>query len=151
MSSSPQNAKAKVSFGRLIRLPETGCFIGFVVVYIFFAFLGGAVFVGAPGWSSWLNIAAEVGIIALPVGLLMIAGEFDISVGSIVPAFSMTVAILSGHYDLPATVGIFGGLAVGVSIGFVNCFGDTDNNTFHCDHWRDVCGNGHYSWICCSA
>jgi len=120
MSSSPQNAKAKVSFGRLIRLPETGSFIGFVVVYIFFAILGGAVFVGAPGWSSWLNIAAEVGIIALPVGLLMIAGEFDISVGSIVPASSMTVAMLSGHYDLPATVGIFGGLAVGVSIGFVN-------------------------------
>ena len=80
MSSSPQHAKAKVSFGRLIRLPETGSFIGFVVVYIFFAILGGAVFVGAPGWSSWLNIAAEVGIIALPVGLLMIAGEFDISV-----------------------------------------------------------------------
>ena len=120
MSSSPQNAKAKVSFGRLIRLPETGSFIGFVVVYIFFAILGGAVFVGAPGWSSWLNIAAEVGIIALPVGLLMIAGEFDISVGSIVPASSMTVAMLSGHYDLPATVGILGGLAVGVSIGFVN-------------------------------
>ena len=120
MSSSPQNAKAKVSFGRLIRLPETGSFIGFVVVYIFFAILGGAVFVGAPGWSSWLNIAAEVGIIALPVGLLMIAGEFDISAGSIVPASSMTVAMLSGHYDLPATVGILGGLAVGVSIGFVN-------------------------------
>ena len=40
----------------------------------------------APGWSSWLNMAAEVGIVALPVGLLMIAGELDISVGAVLPA-----------------------------------------------------------------
>jgi len=120
MSSNSTSSRSRLSLGRLLRLPETGSFIGFVVVYIFFAILGGAVFVGAPGWSSWLNIAAEVGIIALPVGLLMIAGEFDISVGSIVPASSMTVAMLSGHYDLPAAIGILGGLSVGVLIGFVN-------------------------------
>jgi hypothetical protein len=55
MSSSIQNAKAKVSFGRLIRLPETGSFIGFVVVYIFFAILGGAVFRGC----TWLVQLAQ--------------------------------------------------------------------------------------------
>ena len=108
------------SLGALIRRPETGSLVGFVVVYVFFAILGGAVFLGAPGWSSWLNIAAEVGIIALPVGLLMIAGEFDISVGSVVPAASMTTAMLAGHYDLPALVAILGGLGVGLAIGFVN-------------------------------
>ena len=75
---------------------------------------------GAPGWSSWLNIAAEVGIIALPVGLLMISGEFDISVGSIVPASSMMTAMLAGHYELPALVAICGGLAIGIAVGFVN-------------------------------
>lgn len=120
MSSHVTQNTKRFSLGALLRRPEIGSFIGFVVVYIFFAVLGGAVFVGAPGWSSWLNIAAEVGIIALPVGLLMIAGEFDISVGSIVPAASMTTAMLSGHYDLPALVGILGGLSVGVAIGFVN-------------------------------
>lgn len=75
---------------------------------------------GAPGWSSWLNIAAEVGIIALPVGLLMISGEFDISVGSIVPAASMMTAMLAGHYDLPALVAIVAGLSVGLAVGFLN-------------------------------
>jgi simple sugar transport system permease protein len=83
----------------------------------------------------------------------MIAGEFDISVGSIVPASSMTVAMLSGHYDLPATVGILGGLAVGISIGFVNGLLVTRTTIpfLNCDHWRDVCGYGPYSWVCCSA
>ena len=120
MSVQTRNLRKGFSLGTLARRPETGSLIGFVVVFSFFAALGGPIFVGAPGWSSWLNIAAEVGIIALPVGLLMIAGEFDISVGSIVPASSMTVAMLSGHYDLPAIVGITGGLCVGLAVGFVN-------------------------------
>lgn len=108
------------SLGNITRRPETGSLIGFVVVYIFFAALGGSIFLSAPGWSSWLNIAAEVGIIALPVGLLMIAGEFDISVGSTVPAASMMTAMLAGHYELPALVAIIGGLSCGLAIGFVN-------------------------------
>jgi simple sugar transport system permease protein len=109
-----------ISLGSLARRPETGSLIGFVVVYLFFAALGGQVFMAAPGWSSWLNIAAEVGIIALPVGLLMISGEFDLSVGSVIPASSMMTAILSGHYELPAIIGIAGGLGVGLFVGFVN-------------------------------
>lgn len=120
MSTQTQTSGRSFSLGALARRPETGSLIGFVVVFAFFAALGGPVFMGAPGWSSWLNIAAEVGIIALPVGLLMISGEFDISVGSIVPAASMTAAMLSGHYDLPSMVGIAGGLGVGLLIGFVN-------------------------------
>ncbi len=100
--------------------PETGTVLGIAVVYLFFAVLGGSKFLGAPGWSSFLNMAAEVGIIALPVGLLMIAGELDISVGAILPSASLTVAIISGHYDLPTYLGVIGGLTVGLLVGFVN-------------------------------
>lgn len=108
--------------GALFRRPEAGTALGLVVVYIFFASLGGGVFLGAPGWSSFLNMAAEVGIIALPVGLLMIAGELDISVGSVVPAASLTVGVLAGDYGLPIWAGIAAGLGVGVAVGFVNGF-----------------------------
>lgn len=108
------------SLGDLARRPETGSLIGFIAVYTFFASLGGAVFIGAPGWSSWLNIAAEVGIIALPVGLLMISGEFDLSVGSIVPASGMTLAMICGHFGMPAPVGIAAALGVGMLVGYVN-------------------------------
>ncbi|MCU0905078.1 MAG: ABC transporter permease [Tabrizicola sp.] len=104
----------------LARRPETGSLVGLVVVYAVFAIMGGAVFIGAPGWSSWLNIAAEVGIIALPVGLLMIAGELDISVGSVIPASSVTVAVISGTFELPVLLGIACGLGVGLIVGFVN-------------------------------
>lgn len=110
------------TFGRLGRRPETGSFIGMIVVYVFFAVMGGAVFRGATGFSSFLNMASEVGIIALPVGLLMIAGYLDISVGAVVPASSLTVAIISGHYGAPDIVGIGGGLGVGLLVGYVNGF-----------------------------
>lgn len=117
-----KTTKKGIALGSLLRRPETGSFVGMVVVYIFFAALGGEVFMGAPGWSSFLNTAAEIGIIALPVGLLMIAGELDISVGAVLPASSVTVATISGHYDLPIVLGIAGGLGVGLLVGFVNGF-----------------------------
>jgi simple sugar transport system permease protein len=99
-------AKGSGGLGRFIRRPEAGSFFGLVLVYLVFAILGGRNFVTSPGWSSWLNMAAEVGIIALPVGLLMIAGLLDISVGAVLPAASLTVAIISGHYDLPLYLGL---------------------------------------------
>ncbi|WP_413993632.1 ABC transporter permease [Labrys okinawensis] len=91
-----------------------------VAVFAFFAAAGGQQFVSAAGFSSWLNIASEVGIIALPVGLLMIAGELDISVGAVIPASSLAVAIVSGYYHYPDLVGIVAGLGVGLVVGFVN-------------------------------
>ena len=120
--STEAKGKRSVSirFGRLARRPEAGSFLGMIIVFTFFAVLGGKIFVGAPGFSSWLNTAAEVGIIALPVGLLMIAGELDLSVGSVIPASSLTVAIISGHYDAPEAIGILAGLGVGLLVGFVN-------------------------------
>ncbi|CUH82574.1 ABC transporter permease [Tropicibacter naphthalenivorans] len=119
-SQSTHTAGLSARFGGLIRRPEFGTLIGTLVVYVFFAVLGGKVFLGAPGWSAFLTMAAEVGIIALPVGLLMIAGELDISVGAVVPAAALTCALVSGHYDLPTWYGVFAGLAVGVGVGFVN-------------------------------
>lgn len=117
---TPVTTRKGGGFGRLARRPEAGSFLGMIVVYTFFAFLGGQNFLGAPGWSSWLNMAAEVGTIALPVGLLMIAGYLDISVGSVLPASSLTVAMISGHFELPLYLGIAGGLVVGLAVGFVN-------------------------------
>ncbi|MER9300452.1 ABC transporter permease [Mesorhizobium sp. M0621] len=97
-----------------------GSFLGMLAVFAFFAIFGGVNFVTAGGSASWLNVASEIGIVALPVGLLMIAGELDISIGSVIPAASMTVAIISGHYGLPIIVGVLAALALGLLVGFIN-------------------------------
>lgn len=111
---------SKFSLGSLLRRPEAGAFLGMTAVMVFFGIFGGITFLQIAGLSSWLNVAANLGIIAIPVGLLMIAGELDISVGAMVPAGAMTTAILSGHYGLPIWVGIAVALGFGIFIGLVN-------------------------------
>lgn len=111
---------AAATFGQLARRPEAGTLIGLIAVYVFFAMVGGSVFLGPAGSASWLNIAAEIGIIALPIGLLMIAGELDMSVGAVIPASSLTVAIVSGLYGVPEVVGIAAALGVGLAVGLIN-------------------------------
>jgi simple sugar transport system permease protein len=108
------------SLGRLIRRPEAGSFLGMVAVFVFFAVIAGNAFISVAGFASWLNVAAEVGIVALPIGLLMIAGELDMSIGAIIPASSLCVAITVGHYGAPEVVGIVLALAIGLLVGFVN-------------------------------
>lgn len=108
------------SIGNFARRPETGSLIGLVAVFIFFSVFGGSNFLAASGVASWLNVAAELGIIALPVGLLMIAGFLDISVGSVVPASSMTIAIVSGYFHAPIIIGIAASLGLGLLVGFIN-------------------------------
>jgi simple sugar transport system permease protein len=108
------------SVGRLLRRPEAGAFLGMVAVFVFFLVFGGMKFLMPAGVASWLNVAANIGIVAIPVGLLMIAGELDISIGSMIPAGSMTIAILSGHYGLPVWVGVIAVLGFGFVVGMVN-------------------------------
>ena len=91
---------------------------------VFFGITGAnAGFLSATGFAGWLNTAAELGIVAIPIALLMIAGEFDLSIGSVVGASGILVAILSGQFGLPtwltAVVAIVMGLLVGAFNGFV--------------------------------
>jgi simple sugar transport system permease protein len=106
--------------GGLLRRPEAGAFLGLVGVFLFFIVFGSVDFLKLTGAASWLNVAANLGIVALPIGLLMIAGELDISIGSMIPAGSMTVAIISGHYDLPIWLGIAAALSIGILVGLIN-------------------------------
>ncbi len=109
-----------LSLGGLLRRPEAGAFLGLIAVLVFFGIFGGLTFLQIAGLSSWLNVAASLGIIAIPVGLLMIAGELDISVGAMVPAGAMMTAVIGGHYGLPIWWGIAATLAFGLVIGLVN-------------------------------
>ena len=73
---------------RIVDRPEVGAAIGLAVVWIFFAIFGGrSGFLTTQGITSYLAVSTQVGIVATTVTLLLIAGEFDLSIGSMV-AFS---------------------------------------------------------------
>ncbi|MEZ5670111.1 MAG: ABC transporter permease [Alphaproteobacteria bacterium] len=90
-----------------------------VFVFVFFSIFGGTTFI-VNGISSWLNVAATLGIVALPIGFLMIAGELDISVGAMMPAGAMILGIVSGFYELPIPLGIAITMAFAALVGWVN-------------------------------
>ena len=104
----------------LVRRPEGGAFLGMVFVFAFFTVFGGATFTSFAGAASWLNVAANLGIIAIPIGFLMIAGELDISIEAMVPAASMSMGVISGYFGLPIPVGICLTLACAATVGWIN-------------------------------
>ncbi len=80
---------------RLLRRPELGAAAGALAVFLFFAFAaGGKGFLSVKGTANYLQVAAELGILAIAVSLLMIGGEFDLSIGSMMGAAGMITAIL---------------------------------------------------------
>lgn len=106
---------------RLLLRPEAGGVISAIVVFVFFAALAGKNgFLSTLGIAGWLDTAAELGIIAIPIGMLMIAGEFDLSVGSVVGATSMIIAMVSGYYGFSPWLGIGLAVAFGALVGLAN-------------------------------
>jgi simple sugar transport system permease protein len=112
--------QSRFNFKNLTRRPETGALAGTIIVYAFFVLFGGSEFTSTGGFATWLNTGAELLIIALPVGLLMIAGEFDLSVGSVVAASSVTTALVGGTWGLPTPVAVLVALGLGTLSGYLN-------------------------------
>jgi simple sugar transport system permease protein len=72
------------------------------------------------GVINFLEISAELGILAVAVALLMIGGEFDLSVGSTIGAAGVIIAIPAAQWGWPIWACIILAFAVAVVVGFVN-------------------------------
>lgn len=104
-----------------LRRPEAGAAAGFFLILAFFSYFGwDKQFVTALGTSTWLNFASKVGIVAIPIGFLMIAGELDISIGAVIPAGGIVLAMAVGLYGLNFWLGVAISLGVAAGIGWIN-------------------------------
>jgi simple sugar transport system permease protein len=106
---------------RILKRPDTGAFIGAAAVFVLFAITAKVNWAGDLGvWSSWLNTAAYDGIVAVPVALLMIGGEFDLSAGVMIGSSGLLLGILTTKYDWNIWPAILVCLLFGLAIGFLN-------------------------------
>lgn len=106
----------------LIR-PELGGIAGTIIVFAFFlltAFDSGMF--NPQGIMNWSVVSAQFMIIAVGACLLMIAGEFDLSVGSMIGFAGMMIAIFSVTMDWPVWMAIVSTFAICVAIGALNGF-----------------------------
>jgi simple sugar transport system permease protein len=97
----------KTSFAtQIMRRPELGAAAGLILVTIFFLSTADASMFTLAGVMNILSPAAQLGILAIAAALLMIGGEFDLSIGSMVAFAGLifgTLIVLSG---LPLLVAI---------------------------------------------
>ncbi len=104
---------------RLLARPEVGVFLGAVAVFVFFLIVAPPVRDG----SSMANVlyqSSTIGIMALPVALLMIGGEFDLSSGVAVITSALTASMLAYQLSMNIWVGVIAALVVSLAVGFLN-------------------------------
>jgi ribose transport system permease protein len=107
--------------GRLARVDwrRYVIYIGFVVVFLFFAvLLGDQGFLSANNLLNILRQTATITVIAVAMTFVIACAEIDLSVGSVAGLSSVVAAIALSHWGLLA--GIIGGLAVGLVVGAIN-------------------------------
>jgi ribose transport system permease protein len=126
-------APAPVSRNRGLSIPETGALlIVLAALFIFFS-ITSPFFLNSENLINILQNVAVVGIIACPATLLLISGQFDLSVGSGVGFAGMLMAVAAlapgtGGVDLPLAmnmqvssaflIAVLGTLMIGVINGF---------------------------------
>ncbi len=106
---------------RLLSRPELGSVAGTLLVFLIFIVVAGdSGMFSADGAISWIKVAAYLGIIAIGACLLMIGGEFDLSVGSMIGFAGMMIAIPAKYWGWPVWASILFAFSVAMSIGYVN-------------------------------
>jgi simple sugar transport system permease protein len=120
-ATSPARVRKVGALRTLAGRPELAAVAGSLLVFLFFAAVAGNKgFLSTDGTASYLEVAAQVGIVGVPVAVLMIAGEFDLSVGSMVGAAGMIIAISTSEFTWPLWAGILAAFAVAALVGFFN-------------------------------
>lgn len=120
----PKRFSLSPALGEVRRHPAGNILIIFIILEVS-CIIASLLFPDQFRYVSSLNIQSvlraipQLGIISIGVGILMIAGEFDLSVGA---TFTLSALVMANSYDggcpLPLAVAL--GLLTGVTIGAVN-------------------------------
>ena len=89
---------------RMMRRPEIGSFIVMIIIILALGLASEGKAFNALGLKNNIAIIAQLGIIAVGAGLLMIAGEFDLSIGPMIAFAGMSMAIML-KWGLPFGLG----------------------------------------------
>lgn len=89
---------------RMMRRPEIGSFVVMIIIILALAFASNGKAFNALGLKNNIAIIAQLGIIAVGAALLMIAGEFDLSIGPMIAFAGMSIAIMM-KWGLPFGLG----------------------------------------------
>ncbi|MFC4031020.1 ABC transporter permease [Streptomyces polygonati] len=104
---------------RLLGRPELGAVVGAAAVFVFFS-IAADPFLRASSLSTVLYASSTIGIMAVPVALLMIGGEFDLSAGVMVTSSALVSSMSSYQLTANVWVGVGVSLLVTLAVGAFN-------------------------------
>src|SRR4051812_2629058 len=106
---------------RFLSRPESGALAGAVLVFLLFAVgASGSGMFSAEGIVNWGTVAGFLGVIAIGAALLMVAGEFDLSIGSMIGFAGMLLAVPCLYWGWPVWLSVLFAFAVACSLGALN-------------------------------
>ncbi len=97
--------------------------MGAIVIFVLFALTDSSsnhLWLTQVGTAAWLQQAAFFGIMAVPVGMLMIGGEFDLSAGVMTGATAITMGLLMNNLHWNAWLALVGTFALAAVVGLAN-------------------------------
>jgi len=112
--SSPDTAPRKIDWSSLPA--KLGPLAGLLFVIALFAFLRPHTFLTTDNFQIMLRQTAVVGIAALGMTLIIIAGGIDLSIGSNIALCTVAIALMLAR-GVPPILAVLGGIAVGAACG----------------------------------
>ncbi len=118
-----ERIKSRSRFREAMIRPELGGIVGTIIVFaLFLVFAFDSGMFNSQGVLNWSQVSAQFMIIAVGACLLMIAGEFDLSVGSMIGFAGMMIAIFSVTLGWPVWMAIIVTFVLCTALGAVNGF-----------------------------
>jgi ribose/xylose/arabinose/galactoside ABC-type transport system permease subunit len=113
-------AKARLTaIQRIFGLRDFGVLVAAVLIAAFFSAIT-PVFLTPYNIFNILRQTAELGIIAMAMTILIVAGEFDLSVGAIYAVTGVVTGLLATRLGLDIWLAAAAGMAAGLLLGYVN-------------------------------
>ncbi len=121
ISSSDERVRSESIVKKLLTRPELGSVSGAILVFIFFGIVAGdSGMFNADGILNWSTVSAQLGILAIGACLLMISGEFDLSIGSMIGFAGMMMSIPALYWGWPVWLSICFAFTGALFIGYLN-------------------------------
>jgi ribose/xylose/arabinose/galactoside ABC-type transport system permease subunit len=107
------------AFRRILAVRDFGVLVAALLIALFFS-IASPVFLTSYNLFNLLRQTAQLGIIAMAMTLLIVSGEFDLSVGAIYAVTGVVTGILSSRLGVPIWLAALAGLTSGLFLGFLN-------------------------------
>mgnify|MGYP001825313005 CR=1 FL=1 len=115
-----ERIKEESFFSRMMKRPELGAIAGVILVTLFFLMTADPAMFTLAGFMNFMSPAAQLGILAIGAALLMVGGEFDLSVGSMVAFTGLFFGACVVTFGLPLIVAIPATLVFAACVGAMN-------------------------------